>query len=434
LTLSGAGAIIAAVLFRPEDEALLQRLEDEEVFARLVRRHMASSGGRAPEPRPRAAGMIAAAAATPAGKAARDRAVAGDLEPLAALVETESPSNLSPELAHHVAVHFGRVARSVPESAFDVAVTAHERSLAAWLTLGAEARYLARLMTEIRGDEGGPSGPASGAAAGERFAVERIDEVAWIAESAAPTLGRAGAAALAALSRVPAICERLPSERLARRARARAESRRAQAIDLALEPVREAVAEATTRDLPPRERGERLVKAILVWAWAGHDALVEHFVVEQLVPIAWEVYRASQWEVLRALLAPFVPCVDSLAARIERDPIGGVAYAATCGDVLMFEAEAETTLDRQIAIAERLLRVCPTHRNGRLVLAAYLCDKATRIADQPFIGDAAAREADALVDRAEALYPASKSLEAARAAIARARAMYRPPLFWRPGS
>lgn len=432
MTPPGARAIIAAVLFRPEDEALLRRLEDEEVFARLVQRHVAAGGGRSAQARPRAAGMIAAAAASPAGKAARDRAVAGDLEPLATLVETEDLSNLSPELAHHVAVHFGRVARSVPESAFDVAVAAHERSLAAWLTLGAEGRYLARLSAEIRGDEG--SGPASGAAAGERFAVERIDEVAWIAESAVPTLGRAGAAALAALARVPALCERLPSERLARRARARAESRRAQAIDLALEPVREAVAEATTRDLAPRERGERLVKAILVWGWAGHDALVEHFVVEQLVPIAWEIYRASQWEVLRALLAPFAPCVDSLAARIERDPIGGVAYAAACGDALMFEAEAETTLDRQIAIAERLLRVCPTHRNGRLVLAAYLCDKATRMVDQPFVGDAVAREAQALVDRAEALYPASKSLEAARAALARARAAYRPPLFWRPGS
>lgn len=423
---------------RADDLTLLTRLEDEVVLERLWRRHLQlrhQDRVIAP-PHPRAAGMIAVAARQEQGARARASAVEGDLGPLATFLESADLRGLAPELVHHLAIYFGRLARAARGMsgawAYELAVAAERRSIAAWLVLGAERRWLAKLADEILEPTGDASaGPESGAGIAERFALERIDEIGQAAERAAPSLAPAGQAALAVLAAVRDDVAGLEaSERFVRRAITRAESRRAQAIDHALEPIREAVQEATTRDLLPTRRVEALVRATVVWSWSGRDPHVEHFVVEQLVPIAWELYRASQWPELRAALAPFAPVVEALASRIERDPMNDLAYAAGCADVLMFEAESQTTLDRQIAIAERLLRVCPSHRNGRLVLAAYLCDKATRMLDTPFVGQDVATQAEALVDRAEKLYPQSKALEGAKSALARARGRS-PHAFWR---
>jgi hypothetical protein len=431
-------AAIGPGLWRREDEALRARLEDELLLEQLFRRHLAVARvakAAAPPPHPRAAGMITVAARSPAGAKAREAALRGDLDPLASLLESGDLTTFPPELAHHVALYFARLARAVEPFSFEVAVGAHQRAIAAWLTLGAQKRYLAALATEITDASGEEAqafaGPESGAGVAERFALERLDELGAAAERSAPTLDRSGASALACLAFVAGSAQKAGgSEGFARRASIRAESRRARAIDAALDPVREAVQDTATRDLLPLKRAEALARAAQVWTWSGRDASVEHFVVEQLVPIAWDMYRANDWDALRAALLPFQAMVDSLATRIERAPLDMVAYAATCADVLMFEAESQTTLERQMQVGERLLRVCPSHRNGRLVMAAYLCDKATRMVDTPFVGSDVAAAAEALVDRAEKMYPASKSLDAAKKALERAKSRS-PHAFWR---
>jgi hypothetical protein len=65
------------------------------------------------------------------------------------------------------------------------------------------------------------------------------------------------------------------------------------------------------------------------------------------------------------------------------------------------------------ALAERVLRVCPPHRNGRLILAQDLCKRALNLlaspAPAPFMA-----EANKLITRAEELLPSSETVAHAR--------------------
>jgi hypothetical protein len=89
----------------------------------------------------------------------------------------------------------------------------------------------------------------------------------------------------------------------------------------------------------------------------------------------------------------------------------------------VFLSDIATEPGWRLAHAERAVRICPTHRNGRLVLAALLCDQAmTSMRTMVLVVRRAEIErVEALVRRAEALYPASDDLKEAKAMLERAK-------------
>ena len=109
-------------MWRPEDEALLGRLEDELVLERLFRHHVGTlAAGTLPHPR--AAGLIAAARQVTLGSSAVQAAIEGDVSKLARLVEAAPMRDRPPEMLHHVALYFGRVAAVLEGTALRSAKT-----------------------------------------------------------------------------------------------------------------------------------------------------------------------------------------------------------------------------------------------------------------------------------------------------------------------
>jgi|GEM_PF-5217394 len=106
--------------FRPEDEALLARLEEEALYARLFRAH---AGPGAPEAPRRAAGLLhdlravpgapeaLATAGLPAAPGGEPSEVPIEaLDRLTSLMAAPSFAGYSPSLLHHLGLHFARVA------------------------------------------------------------------------------------------------------------------------------------------------------------------------------------------------------------------------------------------------------------------------------------------------------------------------------------
>ncbi|WP_394822156.1 hypothetical protein [Pendulispora albinea] len=409
--------------WRVEDEALLARLEDERLLGRLWAVSTPWAGRGAEPPHPRAAGMIALIARTDSGRAARARAEQGDLGPLVDVVERAPLTDLAPELLHHIALYLTRVADAMceqsPEDACDVRV----RALGAWLALSRPPRtYLMELAQAVVGTEL-PSAEIDRAAAD--VALEAIDALGREAEEGTRARTNRARSAWCTLVRVPEACRAAGmggSDDLAKRAAARAESKRSHALESALAPIAEAMADAGARGTLSADALRILHPATTLWAWAEYDEAVERFVVDQVSDAAWELYRDSRWDDLRALMAPLDPLVDSLCKRIleHREPMG---YLAACAHMLVFRAETATTLGEQIAHAERALVICPSHRNAQIVLCSYLCrsamDKMGRTTF--FVGEKTLAEVESTLARAETMNPASKSLEEAKRRLAEFR-------------
>src|SRR5688500_13345670 len=141
----------ALMIWRAEDEALRQRLLDEEAMERLWR-------AQAPEgaalPHPRAAGMIARLRESGAeGAAAVTRLVeARDPTALIARMTPKSYAGVEPVLLHHLSVWYARLAAARAAAGMaDAAVAADEHALAAWLALAQEGAYLERLAEAVIG-------------------------------------------------------------------------------------------------------------------------------------------------------------------------------------------------------------------------------------------------------------------------------------------
>jgi hypothetical protein len=121
------------------------------------------------------------------------------------------------------------------------------------------------------------------------------------------------------------------------------------------------------------------------------------------------------------LIEPVWPLVDSLTRRIETDPSKN-AYAARCAQMLVFKADVARTEAETTAIAERALRICPSHRNTRLTLAHSLCEQALRLlpgARAPTHQGCAS--AEAMIKRAESLYPSAGRLPEAQKRLTEAK-------------
>jgi hypothetical protein len=254
---------------------------------------------------------------------------------------------------------------------------------------------------------------------------EPLDALGRTAQAGARELTAAASTALLGLAGVDDACAIAGcSEALARAARRRASARRGAAVEAALAPIGDALEEASARvHATPGDdpRIAVLARASAVWKWAGEDETVERFVVDRAQPVGWDAYRGTGWSQLRKLITAVDPMVERLAGRIEQT--ANIAYASGCAELLVFRAQIESPFRRQKETAERALRLCPSHRNARVVLAGFLCEEAIlRVTVgllPPSRADCAAAEAD--VARAEELFPTSSRIAGARAKIEAAK-------------
>lgn len=403
-----------ALGWRAADDALLARLEDERCFEGVWR---ALTPEGTPPPHPRAAGVLVELRATPAGRAAVEQADRGSFGPILRALAHPDPAALAPRLAHHLALLWQRIGRACAASR-DATVrggaeAAHVRSLAMWIWLAGEERYLTTLAAQVIGD-----------ALPERDVLAAGREVAFEALTALGETARAGARdrtpeseiALRALARVPEACRLAAApEALSATATARARRERDRAVEEAIGRLEQTLEEATTRGAAPDELVPLLWDASGVWRWAEHDVHVERFLVRVITPTLWDHYRERQWDAIRALLRPLEGPVESLARRTEGDSTQ-LAYAAPCAQMLVFRAEVARTFDEQLATAERALAICPTHRNGRVVVADLLVERGLRRLDRAMPWETGDALADAERDcrRAMELYPQLKRLEDAK--------------------
>lgn len=412
--------------WRAEDEALLQRLEDE-VVARQLFTFLLGGGASPRRLHPRVGGLVAELRLHPsASEATFGSAARGDVAPLARLAAAalDGPE-LRPELAHHLALFWGKIADALEDHAPDVAAAAWVRSFVAWFRLAEERAYLERLVASVAGASAATAARAATdiALPPERVPLEQVAEVARRADLAARDLAPRGRAALLALARTDEAARTAgAAPEAVRRARQFAERRRGSAIESALSVIADALDEANVRGELAKEGRVVILRAISVWSWTAHDAAVEHFVVDRLEKIGWELHRTRDWDALRYLLDPFRPVIESLAARIASDP-SQLAYAAACAQMFVFLAELADTTANRIALADRAVALCPTHRNGRLVLAAALCDEALSALRAIVVvarrDELAAIEAK--LQRAESLYPRTTTLPEAKELLERVK-------------
>lgn len=393
--------------WRSDDDALLARLEDELLATELF----ATLAGASHPVHPRAGGLVAELRRLPGGA---DLVARGDAARLAVFVEGLALDALPPVLLHHLAVFHGNVGERLAPHAPARAADAWVRALAAWIALGMERSYLVSLADALLGPR-----DADARIPPERVASELLATIARHADTTARDLGPAGRAALLALARVDEAAVRAGAPAAtAARLRGEAERHRNAAVESALAVTADAIEEASARPTRQTESPVLLLRTIAVWGWAGNDEAVEHFVVEQIEKLGWELYRARDWDRLRALLAPYRPMFESLGTRIAGDP-HRIAYAAPAAQMFVFLAEVERSLPEQLQLVERAIAICPTHRNGRLVLAAYLCHNAQALLrSMPLLGgrEQLAR-AEALVARAEQLDPRASELEPTRSLL-----------------
>jgi hypothetical protein len=405
-------------VWRPEDDVLLERLTNEKLLERLFRHHVGPASERITL-HARAAGLVASAREEPGSDDVIRTAENGDVAPLVRFLEAPPMTAKRPALLHHLAVYFGRVASALESAAPDAAANAWTRSLAAWLALGEEREYLEKLERAVIGADAKARDIAIPA---ERVPLEIVTELGKRAEATSRDLGPAGRAALLALAwvgdaaRIAGV-----SEATTKRVHQAAERRRNAALDSALAAVGEGLDEANVRADHATARVV-LVRALGVWQWSGHDEAVEQFAVDKLAIVGWELYRARRWDELRTLLDPFRTMIDHLAGRIERDPTK-LAYAAPCAQMYVFLSDVEPWPVRKIELAERAVRVCPTHRNGRLVLAALLCEQAQNAMRSMvlFARRDELQRVEQLIARAEQLYPQCDDLAGAKTMLDRVK-------------
>lgn len=410
--------------WRDSDEILLQRLEDEAIVEALFAARVGVEPSVTSDHlHPRAGGLVAELRKLPAGAEAVASAARGDVARLARFLDDLALREAPPELLHHLALFHRRAAVALERRAPESAANAWVRSLAAWLALAEERLYLARLEQLVVGRDATRTKRPDASSSPERVPIELVADVAERAASTSVELGSPGRAALLALAKIDEAARLAgASPEATRRARAEAERRRNAAIEAALAVIAEGLDEANVRGELATSGRALLLRAVSVWAWTSYDEAVEQFVVDRVDKIGWELYRAQSWDALRSLLEPFKPMFESLASRIERDP-GQIAYAAACAQMFVFFAEVDPHLPRKLTMAERAVKICPAHRNGRLVLAAALCDQAIE-AMRAMVVFARRDELDrveALLDRVESLYPQTGDLPEARRMLARVR-------------
>lgn len=408
-----------ATAWRAQDEALLTRLEDQAVLESVWRRW---AGTQAALPHPRAAGVIAELRRHPTGAQAVERAQEGELAPLLQLLSAPPREVLTGALAHHLALLHEQLANERETrghaSARRTATDAWLTSQAMWLFLGEERAYLNHIGDAV---VGGALPVAHVRRELDEASHRTLAVLSRRAEAGARELSEPARLALRALRRMDQAAATAglaeePSRRLIRRA----EQARERAIDIAAGRVEAALEEAIVTDAGAEAIAPMLWDGAAVWKWSERDRIVVHMLMERLTPYLWEQYRQKKWDSIRLLIAPLEAMVDHLAHAIENDP-RQLAYAGPCAQMLVFRAEVAGTLRNQLALSERAVQVCPTHRNGRLFLADCLVERASSTMDRGvFLERKKLVQVHADLTRAESLYPQLKRLPKAKERFAKA--------------
>lgn len=343
-------------------------------------------------------------------------------EPLFSLLLPKANTSAPPALMHHVALYYGSLSDALalkPEQA-DAALFARRQSLAAWLRLAEQKDYLLSLAKAI---SAGALGAPELERAAQEAAFEPLEELGRMACAGAHERTRASYLALCQIAAVKDACRLAGvSAAIAGMAERRAEKLRTTAADTALGPVSEALAEAKARGDIEAKAPAIFQSIEAIWRWTGEDETIETFAVDQVTPIAWDIQRDSRYAELRALLRPVVPLSESLARRVEADPTR-IAYAAPCAQIYVFRCEMDEDPQKRLEYAERSVKLCPSHRNGRLMLASCLCDLALRVigATGWYVQSDAIERAEAHLKRAEQLFPSLKKLEITKNRVAEAK-------------
>ncbi len=400
-------------MWRAEDQSLLERLEDEEALQRLWR----ADAPEAPPLHPRAAGLIQAVRGYANGSEIVSALLRDDAQPMLAAVRPDSMSGLAGATLHCIAVYNARLAEAPGQPAEKVE-RARLCSLGAWVALADQASYLTELARTVLDDDEEVQHAVAAAA------VAPLESLAVLAREGARELTLRGAQALRALTLVTDACRISGcSAIVSQRFEGHAERLHASAIDTALAPIREAISDATARGQAEVEGPDLMERVRQVWTWADTDEHVERFAIDAVTPIAWNVYHEDNSDsAMRGLIDPLEALVDRLARRVEADP-NRIAYAAPCAQLYVFRSQACTEVKDRRRWADRSLEICPSHRNGRLILANLLMQEVRNRVDRspPFLsaGDFDALEAN--LERAEKLYPRSHGLDALQRRVAELR-------------
>lgn len=371
-------------MWRAEDQALLRRLEDErateQLFAALTHDH-------APPPHPRASGLLAALRAMPGGEDAIAACLDGDPRTLIARTRPERYAELDPVLVHHLALLHERVAAHLDvEGAPREVLSATLHALAAWRVLAHERAYLDALALAVA-DEGD-----------EAFARQAVRDAIDAPLRRLVDRGRPGVVArtaeaqlaLRVLDRIPRVLALtgLPDDAPAAiELRTRARALRLELLDVGFEALRQQLDEDKARGEPGATTNEIFAVGVAFWRWADEADEVARFLIDHALRVSWDLYNARRWQPLGQLCRVLEPPVDACVRAIEGDKLANLAYTARAAQMLVFRSEMEPHLPRQIAIAERAIALCPTHRNGKLVLADLLALRALRtLRNIPLIG------------------------------------------------
>jgi hypothetical protein len=404
----------SCMTWREADEALLAELEEERAMTSLWQK-MAEASAQ-PLPR-RSSGLARLLRVLPGGAEAVTQAALGDPARMGELVLSDRLSDLAPELVHQLAILFDRIARSywARRDQRDAFLAAYTRSLACFLRVREERNYILAMARRTVGSSL-PQHDADSAALLSLTAS--IEELGASAIEGARQVDARSELALMALTRVDEAARRAGLERGSATAIVRrSDAARARAIDEALSPIAARLNEIKARGDEEASGPSAFADVARIWEWSGRDEHVERFAVDEVTALAWNLYRATNWTALRALLAPCQPLFDSLSTRVLGDPRRHIAYAAKAAQIAVFRSECATEPAREFAFAEEALRLCATHRNARLVMAHLLCDRAM----QRIAGPAPRRSeidiARAEITRAEELFPQSTKLPAAKARL-----------------
>ncbi|MCA9624074.1 MAG: hypothetical protein KC731_33855, partial [Myxococcales bacterium] len=308
-----------------------------------------------------------------------------------------------PATLHALAIYEGRLrVQLVGEQARQAAV----HGLAAWIALAEEQAYLGAIGAAQLRAEGEDLGIADW---GWQDALARLRADA---EAGARETTPAAATALAALASVGEACAIAGCGQVRRaRVEREAERARAQAIDTALAGVQAALDEAVAQGRARLEGPSLSLRLTNIWRWSGLDEHVERAAVEQITPIAWTIYQEERGhDGLRALLAPLQPLVEHFGERVAGDE-SLLAYRAAAAQMFVFRSEMAEDLDKQLALAERAVAICPSHRNGRLVLAQALARQVRLSLERGFVAALDHSALAAKLERARELYPRTRGLD-----------------------
>ncbi len=398
------------------DQALLLRLEDAELCDALYsHQHAGVPSSPLPE---QASGLITCLRDVDAASGSLDAARCGQPAELAQFVTTYPLTELPPPLVHHLAVYFARLASGLASHSLSRSLRAWQRALAAWTFLVEQRSYLHAFAVDVLGKD-----------SSRDWAQRSLSglHVAFVEEAAkrARSTGRSEEArvALACLANIRQAYGD-PLSASADQAVRRARRRHMETIDLLLAPYQEQIQEHTASGKDAVEVRPTFQRIEEAWFWAQCNETIEHVALEKVEPFCWELYRARRWDDLRKLLVPVWRLVDSLSTRVEQDP-RNLAYAASCAEMLTFYSQLASG-QPEIELAERAWRICPSHRNARLVLASVLCNNAITIVSQGLFAGGKLQEARALVDRARQLWPESRRLDEATKAVEQAEMYLRP--------